>query len=81
MPRSRKKKIALINVRDLNRFKSGDVVDAEALVEAGLVKGSFDGIKLLGNGDIDFPLTIRINSISSGARKKIEATGGTVEVA
>lgn len=75
-----KKKIAQINVRDLNRFKSGDVVDAEALVAAGLVKGTFDGIKLLGNGDIDFPLTIRINSISAGARQKIEATGGTVEV-
>ena len=75
-----KKKIALINVRDLNRFKSGDIVDAEALVEAGLVKGAFDGIKLLGNGDIDFPLIIRVNSISAGARKKIEATGGKVEV-
>ena len=76
-----KKKIALINVRDLNRFKSGDVVDAEALAEAGLIKGTFDGIKLLGNGDIDFPLTIRVNFVSAGARKKIEATGGTVEVA
>ena len=75
-----KKKIALINVRDLNRFNSGDIVDAEALVEAGLVKGAFDGIKLLGNGDIDFPLIIRVNSISAGARKKIEATGGKVEV-
>ena len=75
-----KKKIALINVRDLNRFKSGDVVDADALAEAGLIKGTFDGVKLLGNGDIDFPLTIRVNFISAGARQKIEATGGTVEV-
>ena len=75
-----KKKIAVINVRDLSRFESGDVVDAEALANAGLIKGTFDGIKLLGNGDIDIPLTIRVNFISAGARQKIEATGGTVEV-
>jgi large subunit ribosomal protein L15 len=75
-----KKKIAVINVRDLSRFASGDVVDAEALAAAGLIKGTVDGVKLLGNGDIDIPLTIRVNYISAGARQKIEATGGTVEV-
>jgi len=45
-----------------------------------LVKGVRDGIKLLGHGEIDFPLSVKINKISESARKKIEAAGGSVEV-
>ena len=75
-----KKKIAVINVSDLERFESGSIVDEVALVQKGLVKGKRDGIKLLGKGDVAIPLTIKVNSVSAGARKKIEDAGGTVEV-
>jgi len=73
-----KKKIAVVNIRDLARFQSGDTIDDAALIKAGIVKGSIDGIKLLGFGDIDYPLTIRLDAVSESARKKIEAAGGTV---
>ena len=75
-----RKKIAVINVRDLVRFESGSLVDQEALVKAGLVKGQQDGIKLLGHGDINVALTVKINHVSKAALEKIKAAGGTVEV-
>ena len=75
-----KKNIAVINVRDLARFENGSVVDAEALIQAGLVKGKRDGIKLLGHGEIQFALDVKVNQISKSAREKIEAAGGKVEV-
>jgi large subunit ribosomal protein L15 len=75
-----KKQWAVINVRDLARFDSGSVVDEVALIRSGLVKGRRDGIKLLGQGEIGMPLTVKINAISASAKAKIEAAGGTVEV-
>ena len=75
-----KKITAVVNVRDLARFEAGAVVDQAALVRTGLVKGRMDGIKLLGQGDIDIALTVQINAISRSAKAKIEAAGGTVEV-
>jgi large subunit ribosomal protein L15 len=74
-----KKQIQVINIQDLNRFESNAVVDGNAVKEKGLVKGSFDGIKLLGKGEIDFPLTVKLDGVSASARQKIEAAGGTVE--
>ena len=74
------KKIAVVNVRDLSRFESGATVDAAALIQAGLVKGNWDGIKLLAWGDISYPVNIRLNAVSQSARQKIEAAGGSVEV-
>jgi len=75
-----KKRIAIINVGDLARFEKETVVD-EALLEAtGLVKGRRDGIKLLGQGELEYPVTVRVNAVSDGARKKIEAVGGMVEM-
>jgi len=56
------------------------VVDRAALIKAGLVKGDWDGVKLLGNGEIQYPLTIQLVLISSAAKAKIEAAGGKVEV-
>ena len=76
-----KKKIAVINVRDLARFESGSVVDEAALIRAGLVKGRRDGIKLLGQGEINIPLTVKVNGVSKNAREKIIAAGGNIEVA
>ncbi len=74
------KNIAVINIRDLARFDKGTVVDEVALVEAGLVKGKRDGIKLLGQGEIKHSLDVKVNLISKSAREKIEAAGGKVEV-
>ena len=75
-----RKNIAVINVRDLAKFDKDSVVDAAALVAAGLVKGKKDGIKLLGHGEIKHSLEVQVNQISKGAREKIEAAGGKVEV-
>ena len=75
-----KKNFAEINIRDLSRFESGGLVDKAALIREGLVKGRYDGIVLLGKGEISIPLTIKVNRISKGAREKIEGAGGTVEV-
>ncbi|MGD9008617.1 MAG: 50S ribosomal protein L15 [Desulfobacteraceae bacterium] len=74
-----KKQIAVINIRDLERFDGGDVVDEAALVKTGLVKGRRDGIKLLGQGEIKNALTVKINAVSRSAKEKIEAAGGSVE--
>ena len=75
-----RKNIAVINVRDLAKFDKGSVVDAAALVAAGLVKGKKDGIKLLGHGEIKHSLDVQVNQVSKSAREKIEAAGGKVEV-
>ena len=75
-----RKRYAIINVRDLSRFESGSVVDEAALVSRRLVKGRRDGIKLLGQGEIDIPITVKVHKISQSARAKIEAVGGSVEV-
>jgi large subunit ribosomal protein L15 len=75
-----KKKIAVINIRDLARFESGSIVDETSLLRAGLVKGRRDGIKLLGKGEITIPLTIKVNEVSKNAREKIIAAGGNIEV-
>ena len=75
-----KKNFAIINIRDLARFDSGSTVDELELVKVGLIKGSYDGIKLLGQGEIDYPLQVKVNAISKSAHEKISAAGGTVEV-
>ena len=75
-----RKKIIEVNIRDLSRFESGSTVDEAALIRMGLVKGKRDGIKLLGLGEINYPLKIKINRVSKNARAKIESAGGSIEV-
>ncbi len=75
-----RKNFAVINIRDLKRFDKGSVVDEAALVQVGLVNGKRDGIKLLGHGNIDYALEIKLNKVSKSAREKIESAGGKVEV-
>ena len=75
-----KKNFAIVNIRDLTRFESGSTVDEVELVKCGLIKGTYDGIKLLGQGEIDYPLQIKVHAVSESARKKISSAGGTVEV-
>ena len=76
-----RKVIVAINVADLNaKFEDGAVVDAEALKSAGLVKNYFDGVKILGNGELTKKLTVKANAFSETAKQKIEAAGGNAEV-
>lgn len=74
-----KKQYALIQVRDLMAFDKDSVIDPEALLESGLVTKLLDGVKLLGNGEIDKPLTVKVHKCSRAAQAKITAAGGTVE--
>lgn len=74
------KKYAVINVRDLARFEAGSTVDEAEMLRRGMVRGSHDGIKLLGQGEISVSLTVKVDKVTEGAKKKIEAAGGTVEV-
>ncbi|MEJ2364857.1 MAG: 50S ribosomal protein L15 [Deltaproteobacteria bacterium] len=75
-----RKVFAEINVRDLEPFAADSVVDEELLRQSGLVRGKFDGVKLLGDGKIDKPLTVKVDRCSAGARQKVEAAGGKVEL-
>ncbi|MBQ5592267.1 MAG: 50S ribosomal protein L15 [Clostridia bacterium] len=76
-----RKEIVAVNVADLEaRFENGAVVDVESLKQVGLVKNSFDGIKILGNGELTKKLTVKADAFSESAKQKIEAAGGNAEV-
>ncbi|NLW22811.1 MAG: 50S ribosomal protein L15 [Tissierellia bacterium] len=76
------KEYAIINVEDLNRFEDNTVVTPELLIDEGLVKRgkAVDGIKILGDGDINKKLTVKAHKFSKTAAEKIEAAGGRIEV-
>jgi len=76
-----RKDFAIVKVKDLNRFEAGTVVDLSVLREAGLVNQARDGVKLLANGEINRPLTVKVDRASKAAAQKIQAAGGTLEVA
>lgn len=76
-----RKEIVAVNVADLEaRFENGAVVDVESLKQVGLVKNSFDGVKILGNGELTKKLTVKADAFSESAKQKIEAAGGNAEV-
>jgi len=74
-----KKEYALVQISDLNSFEKDSIIDASALIKCGLVRKICDGIKLLGKGEIDRPLAIKVHKWSQSAYAKITAAGGTVE--
>lgn len=74
------KQYATINVDALNAFEDGAVVDIEKLVSEGIVRNPYDGIKVLGNGEISKKLTVKVTAFSKSAKEKIEAAGGKAEV-
>lgn len=74
------KDIVTVNVGTLNKFENGAVVDIAALVEAGIVKNSFDAVKVLSNGNLTKKLTVKVSAYSEAAKAKIEAAGGKAEV-
>ncbi|PID74762.1 MAG: 50S ribosomal protein L15 [Desulfobacterales bacterium] len=76
-----KKKFAIINISDLDRFDDGTVVDETLLRETGLVKGKIDGVKLLAKGDASKKFTLQKILVSQAAREKIENAGGVIQEA
>ncbi|MCD7746812.1 MAG: 50S ribosomal protein L15 [Firmicutes bacterium] len=74
------KEYAIVNVSELNKFGDGDVVDIDSLMEKRIVRKEYDGLKVLGNGDLTKKLTVKATAFSASAKEKIEAAGGAAEV-
>jgi large subunit ribosomal protein L15 len=75
-----KKIYDIVNIERLSVFNKDNVVDAEALAAKGIVKNINNCIKILGDGEIKIPLTVKANKFTAVAIKKIEAAGGKAEV-
>ena len=71
---------APVNVGDLGVFAAGTTVDEAALRKARLVRGQWDGVKILAVGELDRALSLKVNGVSGAAREKIEKAGGSVDV-
>ena len=71
---------ANVNVAALNVFEDGAEVDLDALKKAGLVKKAYDGVKVLGDGELIKKITVKAAAYSKAAKEKIEAAGGKAEV-
>jgi len=71
---------SLIKVCDLARFEKDQVVDLDALRAKKLIKKKDSRVKILGNGEIDFPVTVKVHKLTHSAQRKIEASGGKVEL-
>ncbi len=74
------KNIVAINVSALEAFDDGSEVTADSLIEKGIVKKEYDGIKILGNGTLTKKLSVKVAAYSESAKQKIEAAGGKAEV-
>ena len=74
-----RKEYSIVNTGKLNVFEAGSEVTPEGLVAAGIVKTLRHPIKILAEGDISHPLSVRANKFSAAAKAKIEAAGGKVE--
>ena len=74
-----KKQYEIVNIKDLKDFQSGEVIDNNTLRESGLIKKD-KAVKLLAEGEISYPLDIKVNKVSQAAKKKIESAGGKVEI-
>jgi large subunit ribosomal protein L15 len=75
-----RKVYAIVQVSDLEVFDAGSRIDRETLIQAGLIGKRTTLVKVLANGELSKSLTVAVDKISEGAKKKIEAAGGTVEV-
>lgn len=75
-----RKEYAIINLDTLNRFEADSVVTPETLIETGIIKNIKDGVKVLGDGELNVKLTVKANKFSQSAVEKIEAAGGKTEV-
>ena len=75
-----RKEFAIVNLETLNKFEDGAEVTPALLVEAGIVKDEKDGIKVLGNGELNKKLTVKASKFSASAKEAIESKGGKAEV-
>ena len=73
------KHYAIVNVKDLEAFVDGTVVDLDLLLATRKVRKALDGLKILGQGELTKKLTVKANVFSASAKEKIEAAGGKVE--
>jgi len=71
---------ATINISDLNRFEDGTIVTPELLRETGVLKNQLDGVKVLGNGELEKKLTVKAHKFSKSAVEKLEKSGCKIEV-
>ena len=74
------KPLEFVNVSALDKFEDGAVVDAQALLDAGILSKCTYGVKILGNGELTKALTVKASAFSESAKNKIEAAGGKTEV-
>lgn len=74
------KKYSCINVDRLNIFEDGTEITTELLLERRVIRKAYDGVKILGNGNLEKKLTVKVSRFSKGAAEKIETAGGKVEV-
>lgn len=75
-----KKEYAVVNLKELNRFPSDEVITIEILLQQGLIKKVKDGVKVLALGELEKPLVIEAHKFSKAALEKITAVGGTARV-
>jgi large subunit ribosomal protein L15 len=81
LPHGGKTEYAVVNLKSLAGLSGGSVVDPDALVQAGLIKKSDRAlVKLLGTGDVEVALTVKVHAVSESAKAKIEAKGGRIEL-
>ena len=71
---------ATIKVSDLDKFEAGAVVDAQALLEKGIINKTLDGVKVLGNGEVTKAVTVKVAAYTASAKDKIEKAGGKAAV-
>ena len=71
---------AVVKTGDLDVFEAGSVVDAQALLDKGIIKKALDGVKILDGGEINKALTVQVTRFSAKAKEKIEKAGGKAEV-
>ena len=76
-----KTKWATVNVSQLNAFEDGATVNEAALLEKKLIRGIYDGVKVLANGDLTKKLVVAVDKVSAAAAEKIQKAGGSVEAA
>ena len=74
------KTYASLNVEALNQYEDGAVVDIETLIAEGVLKNEFDGLKILGRGEVTKKVTVKAVKFTASAKAKIEAAGGKAEV-
>jgi large subunit ribosomal protein L15 len=74
-----KTKIAVLNIKDLDRFEDGTTIDTDTLRDSGMVKGRFDSVKILGAGEITKKFVLKNILSSKTAKEKIETAGGSIE--